>query len=440
MKFFTCLGLFFLLIAFSYATPILTLQHTSVQPGEPFIGTISTDGTFITGLESFDILEGRKSVNFESEMFFHDNTYYFYVIFPREGRFTVDFGEVVFSLFEEVGSVDLTADLEVAYTNYDNVSNTAIDVLSISPPIVFTLANSSELILYNRGSNSLSVNVDGTDISLAPFGARKINLNLVEALSFVTVSAYKDFSIPIIYLGAAGGALPVLNETEIFATDLVINTPSSELLLLSNSTNLVSIEIANTGETDISEVAVIYSPDLVNATIVSTISAETYVSLDLSIYSLYPSFINKSIIISYVEDGVFANISVPVLAYLSEEQEEVVVNENSCSAAGGNLCDGSCDGESTFASDGYCCLGQCIAFNAGPSGETESGSGYGIWIGILIFVILAIVGWFFYKKYKTIKPASANARLGASAAAYQNKLQGGAVPPPVRVDGNLERH
>ncbi|MGK0209657.1 MAG: hypothetical protein ACI83O_000939, partial [Patescibacteria group bacterium] len=247
-------------------------------------------------------------------------------------------------------------------------------------------------------------------------------------------------SIPIIYLGAAGGALPVLNETEIFATDLVINTPSSELLLLSNSTNLVSIEIANTGETDISEVAVIYSPDLVNATIVSTISAETYVSLDLSIYSLYPSFINKSIIISYVEDGVFANISVPVLAYLSEEQEEVVVNENSCSAAGGNLCDGSCDGESTFASDGYCCLGQCIAFNAGPSGETESGSGYGIWIGILIFVILAIVGWFFYKKYKTIKPASANARLGASAAAYQNKLQGGAVPPPVRVDGNLERH
>jgi len=101
----------------------------------------------------------------------------------------------------------------------------------------------------------------------------------------------------------------------------------------------------------------------------------------------------------------------------------MVVLEEECAFTGGILCAEKevCDGEPTFASDGYCCIGTCVAF------EIKEETSYGWLWGVVIFLVLGAVGYFAYKKFKKTVPKKPEEKLQESSKAYQKRISGGIV-------------
>jgi len=416
------------------ATPVLEMP-SSAQPRETVFAKISTFGTFLETLSVDDITfyDGRKQVYFEHNLYFFNGTYYIDVIFNKEGDFTLKTPEILFEQAGEVGSVTIEKTIPVRYINYDNVTQTATNLLSIKPGTIYTYSNKSELNLFNRGSNTLSIDIGETSIIINPFQARTLYLNLELPLSYVVVSSYKTFSVPIIYLGTPIKVDEVVNETnqtnetEVIVSELYYSSVHTEILSQINQTKTTNIELTNYGNTLITNITLLNNLSLGQITIPTSLAGGVSKNIAITTFSEYPSFINGTINLSYIEKETEFNISIPIQIYVVKENETEPpeVDEELCEDFNGEICDGSCDGESKFTSDGFCCIGTCVAFTTPPPSDDKGGGvSYGLLIGLLIFFVMGIVGYGVYKKYGKTKPDSPDKKLDSSKKKYENRLKG----------------
>ena len=78
-----------------------------------------------------------------------------------------------------------------------------------------------------------------------------------------------------------------------------------------------------------------------------------------------------------------------------EEEKEIIVKTKTCSEMEGKKCgdDETCEGDSDFAKDGKCCLGECKG--SGGSGISGKILGWGLLVVVVIFLI-----WFFRSRYR----------------------------------------
>jgi len=416
------------------ATPVLEIPH-SAQPQETVFATISTEGTFLETLSKDDIafFEGRKQVYFEHDLYLFNGTYYIDIIFNKEGDFTLKTPEILFEQAGEVGSITLEKTLPVRYTNYNNETQTATDLLTIKPGVIYTYSNKSELNLFNRGSNSLSIDIGETSITINPFQAKTLYLNLQLPLSYVVISSYKTFSVPIIYLGPPIKTNETINETnqtnqtKVITSELFYSSVHTEMLSQVNQTKINNIELTNYGDTLITDITLKKNISLGKITVPTTLAGGVSKDITITTFSEYPTFINDTIVLSYIEKEIELNISIPIQIYIVKENETEVpkIDEESCANFNGKICDGSCDGESKFTNDGFCCIGTCIAFST-PDKKDDKGSSisYGLLIGLLIFFVLGLVGYGVYKKYGKTKPESPDKKLDTSKKKYENRLKG----------------
>ncbi|MAH03503.1 hypothetical protein CMI39_01810 [Candidatus Pacearchaeota archaeon] len=75
--------------------------------------------------------------------------------------------------------------------------------------------------------------------------------------------------------------------------------------------------------------------------------------------------------------------------------EEIQTTSQTCSEISGKICDSECTGETKYAKDGICCLGQCKEVKESSTGKIIG------WI--IVLLIIGFVYWFFKNKYRGTK-------------------------------------
>jgi hypothetical protein len=438
-KIYPLLLIFVLSICIVNATPVLKLQQSTIQPQETLIGTISTQGEFLEDITKDDITfyEGRKEVMFDYDLYHFNGTYYFFVIFNKEGDFTIKIKEILFNLAGEVGSKKIEQTISSRYSNIDNQTGEKTNLLSIKPGIVYSLDNSASLSFFNRGENDLSVKIGETTLSIAAFQAKTVQLNLVYPLTYVSASTYKTFSIPVIYLGAKIEGTQPENETnitEVPDSELLLELEAIDVIAPINETISKKIEFANTGDNEIVNITIQNNISMLSLDVPKTISAQDSAVLSFSVLSSKKGFVNDSILLTYSEGGFNYELEIPVTIYILKENSSdvpVVPDDVSCEEFGGELCEGYCNGDEKITTDGYCCTGECVPFDQPVVVDDKKTSA---WVyGLLIFLILGLIGYFIYKKYKKVEPEGPEQKIEKSQDKYENRLKG-------KVKDKITRH
>lgn len=411
---------------FIIGTPVLEISSEVVQPQETVIGKIYTDGIFLDSLKREDIrfYEGRKEVFFEYELYYYNNAYYFYVVFNREGEFTIRTKEILFRLLDEVGSKIIEKNLSVRYDNLDDSTQLPLNLLTIKPGVVFTLSNKSSIQLFNRGINDLTINLlDERSFVVNSLQAKSINLELVEPFGFVDISTYKSFRIPVIYAGAVK-IKPIEINDSLYFSDLVLEPEFLEIFGKSEKIIEKEIELFNSGNKTITGFKILNNVSFADFEIPEKIEPYDVGYIVVSVYSEVSSYESGEVILNYYEGELSFNKTIPI-EIIIEKTEEIPVDDNkSCAFLGGEICDGVCEGESLFAIDGYCCFGVCVPFSEIEETDDEDSFAWGVLIGLLIFFILGILGYFVYKKYHSTKPDEPNKKIDLAKKRYENRLKG----------------
>jgi len=414
------------LVSIVSATPVFQTTNNNPQPQETIIATISTSGTFLDEITTGNLkfYEGQKQIFPEFELYNFENIYYMYITFNKEGTFRIESDEILYALANEVSSKVIQETFNVKYNSLNNETGTFSNLLSVKPGVIYTLSSSSELSLINRGDNDLSISIQDNSFIIGAFQAKIINLNLEERISYININSYKNFQVPVIYLGEIinTSLLNNTNETEIIESNLLFRPFQIDLNLSTGEIRIRNVELSNNGQNEITNLTILTESLQIEVTFPEDISAKTSINLSFKVTADKEDF-NEVIIINYQENNNSFNLSIPVNVKINE----VVISDTglSCLEHGGTICEESCRGESNFTKDGACCYGECIPFDKEAFGDDEDSGSFGLIIGILIFLVLGIIGFLVYKKHKKIKPKKPEEKLEESKEKFEKRLQGG---------------
>lgn len=436
--------IFFLALAFFItsvsAAPILIPQYEDIQPGETFLATVTTSGEFTKIIQDADIkfYEGRKEIFMESDIMFNDATHYLYVYTTKPGIFTMKISNILYKENNQLkeSSIEYNITSEVQPITEGETSVTKI--LSIKPGFILTTTNST-LRLTNKGNSTLNASLLGNEISLNPQASQQITIVPSEPFSLFEISTYKDFSIPIIYLAQIEineTTNETINETINETTNETINTTEeiveqnlefTPALILQNiiidDETSTTIELSNTGE-NITNIELATDINFLSLEGSTTMAANSTQNITIEFSPEEAGHVSGVINMTYTQSGQQKQISIPLELYIlpqGSSQEDFVQLSQTCVEKNGTICPSgeTCTSDSTFTRGGdYCCLGTC------EKKSSDGGFGYGWIIAIIIFVILAGVGFYFYKKQKGIAPKNPDEQIKETSETYENRLQG----------------
>jgi hypothetical protein len=375
----TCFILVFL-FSLVFASAQLTLD-SSHSFGETVLGSISSGDINLTeGEVGFEFMEGRKKITMTHDFMVHQGNVYFYIYPAKKGDYYV---------MIDVGVLEFQKNFSVVE---------GANSLSVRPGFVQVLEG-GEITITNRGDSVLDVSTPHGSFSLSPLASKIINFVPSQEFSYFEVSSYKSFKVPVVSANWA----PVFNDTvddeeEEEDPEGLFLIKRLEVDPLNISAGLVpfgeitkTFLIKNTGDLEISGIYVTsdYNVSFDNTTLVEGEELEVEVSLD-------SNDSNGEIIVGFANTEIIIPVTIAV-------DWSLIEGEETCSEKGGVFCDVdlnlTCDGDSEYASDSICCLGQCVLIDNGSSG----GSGWGVAIGILIFLILGAGGYILYLRLKRVK-------------------------------------
>jgi len=425
------------IISIVSATPSLNFQHNETQPGETMIATISTVGEFQKQIELSDIkfYEGRKQVSFEFDIKFYEGTHYLYIYANREGNFSIEISEILYKESDTLKSTTIIKEFNIAKQEIvdDETNETSTQILSIKPGLIFTTETPS-IKLINKGTSTLDLKYEETEISLEPFETHDIVIIPEQVFSYINISAYKEFAIPIIYLIANATfkspliKLDLRQSPELLSAELFTNNESQEV-----------IELFNFGNETITEIEIISDFEFIEIEEIENISARGIKNLTITFNPESPGHFQGNINITYKQYAKQNTLSIPLTLFVLPKgatlEDFEIVNET-CEEISGVVCEKGfiCNGDAIFTkSQEYCCLGTCES-----TGEDDSeGGSFGWLIGLVILIVLGGAGYYFYKKQKKVVPKKAEEQMKESSDKYAERLRGAIKPK--RVKGSVTK-
>ncbi|MBT7102243.1 hypothetical protein HN935_01905 [archaeon] len=432
----TILFLLIFLMSIATAAPTLTFQHNETQPGETIIATITTAGEFSEQIEpsSISFYEGRRQVSFESDITFYKGTHHIYVYTTREGNFSIQIENILYKEADELKEKTIKQNFTIKEKTIINeeTNETSTEILSIKPGFIFT-TQTPIIKLINKGTTPLNITYNETEFPIESLGTKEITLAPTEVFSTLTISSYKEFSIPIIY--------PAANSTFVSPSEQIDLRQTPELLLTNIFTNTESqetIELFNFGDKNITDMQV--SPDFafINTEPLENMPARGVQNLTLTFNPENPGHFKGNINITYTQYEKQNTLSVPVsLFVLPEGSEEsgFEVSEQTCAEIFGTVCGikETCNGEFSFTKGGeYCCMAECKEVE-----EEEAGTSYGwIW-AIVIFIVIGAGAYYFYRRQKKIAPNKPEDQLKETAAKFAKRMEG--TKETKRIKGGLTK-
>lgn len=438
---------FVLLILSASAEPIFSFNQDKFQPGETLIGEIKVEsGDFVSSVSSKDInfYEGRRETIFDYDIKPYNHSYYFYAYLKKAGNFTIKVSNILYSDAEGIlRSYTLEKELIVqeypeVVTEMVNISGEIVEVkkeftkiLSIRPGVIFT-STGMELFLENKGNVEFNVTYGLNDIkknaktiTLYPNRPEKVSLSTNNSFSLLIISAYDIFKVPLIYTGQS--QILESNKTNLKANKDIIQIKTTVGEQVVDEFDLLNFDLNN-----ISNLKITKSLDLINLEDYSSnIEAGGNQIVNFSIFSENQGSFKDNFTITFKEGNLVGIIVIPVEIYVFSENTSLenisisdIANYSSptCADKGASKCEGVCNGKDDFASDGYCCYGECSPSEYNLPNE-GSNSGW-IW-GIIIFGILGVGGYFIYKRTKNIKPKPASSVILDKNKSFESRISGG---------------
>ena len=418
--------IFLSIIIFSYsvqASPELILQHENIQPGETIIGEIITSGEFSKEIENHDItfFEGRKEVFFEYDITFFEGKHYFYAYAEKEGNFTIKISNILYKEGDTLGSstIEKIISIQKDFLFDEETNETYTEIMSIKPGFSFKVFDEPEIKLTNKNSRELNLIYNETEIILGPFESKTFALNPKEVFSFFNVSTYKDFSIPIIYLSANDSIEPVDG-----LQDLKPQTQQISTNLIAGESETKKFLLYNFGDFNLTNIVFSTDLDFLEIEEIDSIAPRGIVNLTLIFSPENPGHFEGEIKIKYNNGEEDFTLIIPLSLFVLEEGSDLdnfTISDESCEELGGASCsnDETCNGDATFAQGRvYCCLGTCEVSEESGSGSAKT------WGGIILFLILGGVGYYFYKKSKKVKGIKPEEKIESSTKSYAKRISG----------------
>jgi hypothetical protein len=140
------------------------------------------------------------------------------------------------------------------------------------------------------------------------------------------------------------------------------------------------------------------SLDFLKISKLETMEAKSSINLSIEGTAKEKGYFEDNITIIYTENGTKEKLEIPLRVYVFSlnASKEIIEKSLSCFELAGELCnaDEICE-TPVSASDGSCCK-SCK--------KTKSESSGGFVAGLIILVLLGVIGFVLYKKFKDVKP------------------------------------
>ncbi len=426
------------------AIPELKVQNEAIQPGETIIGTISLSENeqFVKPISLSDIqfLQGRKQISVESDVTFFNNTYYFYACPNNEGNITLKIENILYKniITGEIGSATLEKSFEIKTVfiivnktqNNITISENKTRILSVKPG--FATSTKNEIIIKNVGSIGLNVTIQESSISLEQLQIQRFYLkSFISNMSpTLIVSSYKDFVIPALFDVSSASQNQTTSPSQL---KLKADIEYLHINSLIGESKEEQIELFSFSDQNITDITLSSSSDWIHIENSDEITSNPLLprqskNLTLSFDTETQGYFAGNITISFIpkETGEKQTLVIPIYAYIFPENtplENITVSKDSCAQMGGINCNPvteTCSTTEEYASDGFCCTSKC---NPKPAANSTNTS-YGWLWGVLIFVILAIAGYFIYKKFKKVRPKNITEKFTETTNIYQKRVSG----------------
>ena len=424
------------LISLATATPLLTFQHEQTQPGETIIATITTTGEFTKQIEQSDITfyEGRKQVPFESDIICYEGTHYLYIYTTRQGNFSVQIADVLYKETDILKSITITKPFNT--TNQiivdEETNGTSTEILSIKPGFIFT-TEVPTIKLINKGTITLNLTYGENELSLEPLATQEIILSPTQTFSYLNISSYKEFSIPIIYPTAN-----ITFESPLVQPDLRHDPELLLAELFTNNKSKKTIQLFNFGDENITEIQVTLDLSFIEIEQLEDIPPRGIRNLTLILNPKISGHFQGHVNVTYTQNEIQHALSIPLSLFIlpkGSAPEYFEILEETCEEKFGTVCQDkeTCDGKSIFTKNKeYCCLGNCQLIV-----ENES-KNYNWLIGLIILTILVGGGYYLYKKQKQIIPKTPEDKLKEVSEKFKKRMTG--TPETKRISGKIERN
>jgi hypothetical protein len=181
------------------------------------------------------------------------------------------------------------------------------------------------------------------------------------------------------------------------------------------------LKITNTGNSDITNMQLLSSnPSLSLSALAQVLPSNQTSSVNLTFLSSTQGLFSGNITLNY-KYGKNQYSKIISFKFYSFSKQSIPLDKKNCRELNGNICvNQKCNGNYTFTSAGeYCCLGNCEAISVSTGGVSG-------WVtGLAIFVVLVIIGFFVWKKYKKAKPQTPKEELEKKSGMFEKRIQGG---------------
>jgi hypothetical protein len=417
--------LFLFLISFASASPLMNIQNQEHQLGETLFAEIQPEQSeeFAKPISPDDIefFQGRKKIFLEHDILFHNNKHFFYAYLNKDENFTIKIKNILYKDSQgDLKSKTIEKDIKII-KKFTDENNTKTQILSVKPGFIFT-SDRAEINLLNKGNFQLNFTYLNEQTTLEPGQSEKISTKPNQTFSYIEISTYYDFKIPVIYIPLGIGnettqpqEVKLKSEPRYIHVNLAQETEKTEIIKLINfAEENLSITEIRAGE-NISSIMQIND--------IEKIGAKSIANLTLDFYSENQGFFQGDIFLNFSYQNKTSFIEIPVYIYAFPENYSLdsEPEAETCFELGGIAClpNELCDGDSFSASDGYCCLGSCEQV------AEDDEQDYAWLIGVGIFIILAIIGFFVYRKIKKSKPKKPEQELKEKSEKYKQRITGG---------------
>jgi hypothetical protein len=425
-----------LLVSIASAAPSLNFQNEEIQPGETIFATITTSGEFTKEVKTEDIsfYEGRKKVFFESDVLFYNGTHYLYIYTTRQGNFSIQVEDVSYKEAGTMGTETIMKNFNITdkIVTDKKTGENMTEILAIKPGFIFT-NNVANIKLTNMGTNILEIKYNKIDLLIKPSETQEINLDLEEDFSYLDISTYKNFAIPMISLDA-----DTISDSPLKQLDLRSDPGILFLELFTDNKTSAVIQLLNFGEDNMTNIEATSEISFAKLGKLEDMQPREMQNLTIVFNPKNSGGIQDYINITYEQASKEITLQIPVTLFIllkGSDPEDFEPLENSCEQMEGIVCNIKevCSGEARFTENGeYCCFEECESTT-----KNNSGKDFGWIIAIIILVALGIGGYYLYRKQKKTKQKSPKEQIKESTEKFDKRMKG--VPETKRISGALTK-
>lgn len=387
------------------------------KQGETIIAKIS--GNFVVPLSKSNVFFYKEHVRIPVEYGIEKMGKEYYLYASLEGKSEGNYSVSLEDIQYREGTATITSPIVKNFS----ITNETAD-FSLKPGAILSSGDFS-VELQNLKSSGISVNVNvppsnasERDISVLVSGDNSKTASIflvsgeVEKMDFTSAEGLPTFQFIVFSSQNTSYNVPVYifsalaSETQSYKLEplqLVSSLPA-------NSESKKTIILSNEGSTEIRNISISLSDSIkpfVNLSVnhIESLSPNSNVIIELSIFSAEEKEVSGTLKADINgEEMLYSQISLIFL------QDYIPVNdtqssEKTCSELNGRVCSSgeACDKQILYTSDSvWCCLGNCKSTGSQSTGRSSAG----IVIAIILFIAMAgVIFWFYKKKYGGAKKA-----------------------------------